>query len=438
MTEIERSCLNGLSPDTPVRVPSEDSFGGRDYQVAPELREVGDLLLRDPGKGLHQIVSAEVSLRWLWRRKGGKQANKSILAKCMKVSGYAHYFSDADFVVEVAADLARELALTHWQLEAVLFHELQHIDATWDDEKQEWEVRVKTHEVEMFAAEIERYGLWSLDLRRIANAFEQMPMFTDPKKPARARKPRADVTAADVLAEAEPDIQAEMAALDDADGSTTTVTFSPPLPDAEPEEVRIPAQERAPDDAEPVLDGHDADRQKAYQTFRDFHRDKNTERTALESRLAVVEKAMKSDAASVSLMIERDALFDAIAEMDGDGLTDAQRALLRVERTSLEQENPPPAQMVEDIRKFVRMQEKAELDGREGTARALHVRIIAREDRLSAMDPPSPAWIAFRVGNHLGHDIRHDPETGLYLTDGDDAYAEGLIEQQYAEMLKEW
>ena len=48
------------------------------------------------------------------------------MGRCNRPSGLLRHFSHADFVIWFAANNCRDVAITRWQMEALIFHELKH------------------------------------------------------------------------------------------------------------------------------------------------------------------------------------------------------------------------------------------------------------------------------------------------------------------------
>lgn len=183
MFEIDdRSCITGADPDGVVRVPEDASFLA-DYMPAPELQEIGEALIRARPE-LHDVAHA--SIRYMWRRKHGTSSGKTVLGKCQKMSGVNKAAASADYVVFVAADVVREQQMTHWQLEALIYHELNHVGVDFDDEG-EPTFKVRGHDVEMFRCEVEEYGLWRPNLEEAAATFRQLSLLAAPAVSAAER-----------------------------------------------------------------------------------------------------------------------------------------------------------------------------------------------------------------------------------------------------------
>ncbi|MCA1615026.1 MAG: hypothetical protein LC795_15515 [Acidobacteria bacterium] len=143
-------------------VPEPDAFDREEFVEAPELAEVAQELL-------HRFEELsflyDFNLRFFWKEKGGATGSKNTLGKCVKPSGLLKKYSDAHFIVWVAADHTRH-RLTNKQMEALLFHELMHCAR---DEK--GRPTIRPHDFEGFAREIEVYGAWKGDIERIGKAF---------------------------------------------------------------------------------------------------------------------------------------------------------------------------------------------------------------------------------------------------------------------------
>ncbi|HEX8267447.1 MAG TPA: putative metallopeptidase [Pyrinomonadaceae bacterium] len=152
---------------------------GRDFIPAPQLEQIA-VSLFDKYQSDFPFFS-RFKIAYLWKRKGGASGGRVTLGKCVKLSGLARYFSDKpeivededysefanyDFVIWAAADHCR-LWLPKWQqITALVFHELLHIDA------EQTKPKVRGHDFEGFAREIEEFGLWKRDINRIYSAFK--------------------------------------------------------------------------------------------------------------------------------------------------------------------------------------------------------------------------------------------------------------------------
>jgi hypothetical protein len=90
------------------------------------------------------------------------------LGKCSLATGKWKYLIDKEFVIEVWEKWWE--GATDSQKEALLFHELSHIDyKDNDDGEVTW--RIKDHDVEEFNEVAKRYGDWNGELTALKNNF---------------------------------------------------------------------------------------------------------------------------------------------------------------------------------------------------------------------------------------------------------------------------
>jgi len=161
----KRELVTGGDPDARYPAPSENTMEGVEFAQAADLEEIGQALIYAHRATFSHLDSLTVT--YLWRAKGGKSAGKPVLGKCQKPAGLLAYFANTSWVIALAADHARDFGLSRWQVEGVLFHELLHAG----EDVKTMEPSLLPHDTEVFAAEIEEYGLWSSDLCFVAKAF---------------------------------------------------------------------------------------------------------------------------------------------------------------------------------------------------------------------------------------------------------------------------
>lgn len=155
----------------PVRVPSEADFGedGADFLDDPLL----DRLLLDvvgAYPALRHIEDHGISVRALWKRKGGKSHGSLTYAKCVKPSGLLAHFCKVDFVIWVAADNCEMEGWTTVQLSKLLYHEARHIEWDEGDDDHDGKAKLAGHDIELFMGELADTGAW--ERRRDAVAAE--------------------------------------------------------------------------------------------------------------------------------------------------------------------------------------------------------------------------------------------------------------------------
>lgn len=161
-----------------VSVPSENQFVDRDFLPADDLEVLAsDLINR------HTTFShfPSLTIHYRWKKKGGKKSGAAIYGKCVKPSGLLAAYSDADFVIWLAADYVRDAQFTQRQIEALLFHEMLHagVSDIGDDDEGEPKSTLIPHDVEMFRAEIISYGFWSDELKSLEMSVRQLNLFDE-------------------------------------------------------------------------------------------------------------------------------------------------------------------------------------------------------------------------------------------------------------------
>lgn len=150
-------------------VPGEGRFV-RDFLTAPELVRVAERLI-DGCPELEHL--AGVPIRWFWKKKGPKSGDKGAYGKCLKAGGLIAALANTDFYAWLAADLCRDAGITNRQLEALVFHELLHLERREDkDGNETYELR--GHDFAGFAPELSRYGAWTHELGEARDAFAQL------------------------------------------------------------------------------------------------------------------------------------------------------------------------------------------------------------------------------------------------------------------------
>ena len=169
---------NGLpgQPDDPYPVPNPDGFDG-DFQPAPDLERIAKALISANEVTFRPLQSLTVV--YLWKAKGGQKSGKGTLGKCQKPSGLLRYFSEADFVIWLAADHWTGYGATRWQIEACVFHEMKHVGIETDEKTGTETPALVPHDFEAFADEVTHYGTYLYDLKKAQKAFEQLPLWDD-------------------------------------------------------------------------------------------------------------------------------------------------------------------------------------------------------------------------------------------------------------------
>ena len=157
----------------PLSAPSESQFGEDDDFIPSAALTERAMALARRHRGLLGHYEG-LSVLFLWKRTGGKSKGKGVFGKTVKPSGLLKHFAQTEFVIWLAADHCREARYGDREIEALLFHEMNHIGMSDEDDEGNPSVPVLVpHDVEMFRSEVEVYGLWDEQLRDVAPAFKQ-------------------------------------------------------------------------------------------------------------------------------------------------------------------------------------------------------------------------------------------------------------------------
>ena len=165
-------------PTKPLEVPKDSSFeDDADFEVSGALANRARVLISRHPEHLDHL--RKLSVTYLWKRQGGKSKGRATFGKCSKPSGLLKHFSEAHFVIWLAADHCRAAGYTDREIEALLLHEMLHTSVSEVDENtgRGGGPTLVPHDLEVFRAEVEIYGLWAPELREVAPAFAQASLF---------------------------------------------------------------------------------------------------------------------------------------------------------------------------------------------------------------------------------------------------------------------
>lgn len=174
------STVQKIDPMVSATIPAEARFAlvgvskTVEFLEAPELESIAGQLLAECDE-LDDLEANGASIRFLWKREGGKSQGRETLGKATKMSGLAAHYADCDFVVWLAADHCRARELTNHQIEALVFHELLHCTAS--ETPNGTKFGTVGHDFEFFASEVQRYGLWREELEKANEACAQRSLF---------------------------------------------------------------------------------------------------------------------------------------------------------------------------------------------------------------------------------------------------------------------
>lgn len=123
-----------------------------EYSEAPEVQEIADKLI--PEFHPHLVDEA---IEYIFRDSAASRGDKVILGMARKVRGLTSYLSrktkEPYFVMEIAEDMWA--TLDDAKKKALVDHELCHFGINENGDR-----FIAPHDIEEFAAVIERHGMW--------------------------------------------------------------------------------------------------------------------------------------------------------------------------------------------------------------------------------------------------------------------------------------
>ncbi len=167
-------------PQEAIKIP----FFERDYHAAPQLEKIVTNLVAECPELRHL---RQFTVKILWRREGGKSQGIPKMADAKPAAGLAKFYTEADFVIWVAADHAAEAKLTPLQFEAMIFHELMHCGQRVNDQTNESTPATVPHNAEFFVEEIDRYGIWRADIGSVQKRIAQKGLWEGDEMTFRGR-----------------------------------------------------------------------------------------------------------------------------------------------------------------------------------------------------------------------------------------------------------
>ncbi len=157
-----------------ARIPDADQFAESPYLPSPELEELAETLIER-----HVMAAQYFSIAVLWKKKGGMSKGRPVWGTTEILRDKAKYFAgETDIVITVSANHAYNLKITNYILEAILHHELLHIDAATDDNGVQTPL-MREHDMDGFSKDVTVYGNWLPIHRSMKAAFEQARLIPD-------------------------------------------------------------------------------------------------------------------------------------------------------------------------------------------------------------------------------------------------------------------
>lgn len=132
------------------------------YEVTPEVTELAEEIIN-----LYHTDLLDAKVGFLFRSEAQTSNGRVILGQASKVPPKFKPLIDLDFIIWIAGDVWPNLSSIGRR--ALIDHELCH--CRYDDTEEK--ATIRAHDFEEFQEIIDRYGLWTSELRRAAPAFEK-------------------------------------------------------------------------------------------------------------------------------------------------------------------------------------------------------------------------------------------------------------------------
>ncbi len=146
-----------------------------EYRAAPEVARMAGEIIAE-----HHAHLLGVRVEFCFMSKTPKSKGKEVWGRAKKISGlnaflasppYPETYEDQEndfFVIEVSEEIWNRLSTTG--REALVDHELSHLDIVTDEETGETKLAIVGHDVTEFEAVLRRRGLWNESVKDFVEA----------------------------------------------------------------------------------------------------------------------------------------------------------------------------------------------------------------------------------------------------------------------------
>jgi hypothetical protein len=156
---VIRLLATGGNADERYPVPSKQRFkdAGEGVIEAEDLERIARALILDEFLPLGHLAALRIG--YLWAERGGSAGGFPCFGRLIKASKALLHYAEIDYLVMLSADHLRDAKATRWQVEALVGHQLGHVEMLVT-EKGEDRYSVKGHDFEGFAFEFRRWGAY--------------------------------------------------------------------------------------------------------------------------------------------------------------------------------------------------------------------------------------------------------------------------------------
>jgi len=141
----------------------------KEYTEAPDVEQVAQEVIKQEGIDLSMCKVRYVKVY--------PYISKTTVGKCRVANNREHFFSNADYIIEMSGEIWDELDKDRRYI--LTWHELEHIHPEYSEKRGEYNFKTKRHDVEDFKNIIEKHGVdWFDDLKTIVSSYYDL----DPQK----------------------------------------------------------------------------------------------------------------------------------------------------------------------------------------------------------------------------------------------------------------
>lgn len=138
-------------------------------EAAPSVIKTAEGLI----ESYHPVLKS-ARIAFVFRSEAQKQGERYILGQCTKVPAKFQPYLEFDYIIWLSEQ--DYMGMDSRQREALIDHELCH--CKFSIESLSWGIR--PHDIQEFSAVIERYGIWSPDVRKVKTALDKYETETLP------------------------------------------------------------------------------------------------------------------------------------------------------------------------------------------------------------------------------------------------------------------
>lgn len=138
----------------------------KEIKEASEVENIAEDVIQDKGLELSMVNIEYIKVY--------PNISSTKVANCRVANHREHHFTEgADYIISVSGDIWDELDDKRKRI--VIWHELEHVHPEYNEDRGEYNYKVRRHDVEDFASIIEEHGVdWFGDLKTIVASFHDM------------------------------------------------------------------------------------------------------------------------------------------------------------------------------------------------------------------------------------------------------------------------